>query len=151
MFRKNNKNGALKTKDSIPSIITQDLHILGNIISDGNVDFDGTLNGNIRCCSLSIRPNGKVTGEVIADHLQVYGHINGLIRAKHVQLFNGCNVEGTIMHETIAIEDGAVVDGKFKRTDRMQIDLKPSDKEGMDDANSSEPLTSMMENIRLIR
>ena len=35
-------------KEAIPTVITRDLHILGNIVSDGNIDFDGTLDGNIR-------------------------------------------------------------------------------------------------------
>ena len=37
-------------------IITKDMNILGNIVSDGNIDFNGTIQGNIRCNTLTIRP-----------------------------------------------------------------------------------------------
>lgn len=159
MFRKNSNTpgGHVKTsgsrKEPIPSIITQDVNILGNIVSDGNMDFDGTLNGNIRCSTLTIRANGFIKGEVVADHVFIYGKVKGLVRAKHVQLFSGCNVEGVIMHETISIEDGAFIDGKCKRTDKVHTaEDEEADSDGdflFDDSNGSEP--KMLENIRLIR
>jgi len=159
MFRKNNKNGSIKSaahkKEAIPSIVTQDFNILGNIVSDGNIDFDGIINGNIRCETLVIRANGQVKGEVVAENVQVYGTVKGLIRAKNIQLFADCNVEGIIMHETLSIEDGANVDGKFKRTDK----IKPEEEDTSDSdfifddgsSSSSEGSHPMMENIRLIR
>lgn len=158
MFRKNSSSqtGLAKTtgnkKEAIPSIITQDVNVLGNIVSDGNIDFDGTLNGNIRCSTLTIRDNGFVKGEVVANSVMIYGKVKGLVRAKHVQLFNGCNVEGIIMHETIAIEDGAYIDGKCKRTDKVQTE-EESDNDTdfvFDDSNTIEP-SKVLENIRLIR
>src|SRR5437868_2430633 len=103
MFLRNNGNGIAKPssrKETIPTIITHDVHILGNIVSDGNIDFDGTLNGNIRCHTLTIRAGGAIQGEVIAENVLIYGKVKGLIRAKNVQLFATCNVEGIIMHET---------------------------------------------------
>jgi cytoskeletal protein CcmA (bactofilin family) len=158
MFLKNNnKNALVKTtgnrRESIPSIITQDINVLGNIVSEGNIDFDGTLNGNIRCNTLTIRAHGVVKGEVVAENLHVYGKVKGLIRAKNVQLYASCNVEGIIMHETVSIEDGAFVDGKFKRTDKP----KPAEGEGdtenaefkFDESNTVD--SKILENIRLIR
>jgi len=155
MFRKNNQTGGTKyntpKKDTIPSIITKDFNILGNVISDGNIDFDGIINGNIRCETLVIRANGQIKGEVVANNVQVYGMVKGLIRAKNIQLFAGCNVEGIIMHETIFIEDGANVDGKFKRTDRVKPDDEASDSDFMFEETSSSDGGVMIENIRLIR
>ncbi len=160
MFRKNNNNanGMPTTaiskpsrKEVSPSIITRDVNVLGNIVSDGNIDFDGTLNGNIRCGTLTVRGNGFVKGEVVANNVIIYGKIKGLIRAKHVQLCSTCNVEGIVMHETISIEDGAFIDGKCKRTDKVQTD---EDESGSTDYNfdeSSEDEPRVLENIRLIR
>lgn len=157
MFTKNSSTAITKPsgkKDTaIPSVITQDVNLLGNIVSDGNVDFDGTLNGNIRCATLTIRTNGTVKGEVVAHNVMVYGRVKGLIRAKHVQLFSSCNVEGIIMHETVAIEDGAFIDGKFKRTDKIQSDETEEDDAhadfAFDESNTLD--TKVLENIRLIR
>lgn len=162
MFSKNNSNnnavarsGGSK-KDAIPSVMTADINILGNIISDGNVDFDGTLNGNVRCNTLTLRANGCVKGEIVANTVMIYGRVKGLIRAKNVQLFSTCNVEGIIMHETIAIEDGAFIDGKFKRTDKLKMDDEDENTSSgsvtdfvFDESNTLD--SKVLENIRLIR
>jgi cytoskeletal protein CcmA (bactofilin family) len=155
MFTKNNSTALTRSsgkKDSsIPTVITQDVNILGNIVSDGNVDFDGTLNGNIRCATLTIRNNGCIKGEVVAHNVLIYGRVKGLIRAKHVQLFSSCNVEGIIMHETVAIEDGAFIDGKFKRTDKIQSEETEDSTAdfAFDESNTLD--TKVLDNIRLIR
>lgn len=169
MFSKNSNNGNTKNSSSktptvakpigkknelIPSVITSDVNVLGNIVSDGNIDFDGTLNGNIRCSILTIRANGSIKGEVTANTVMVYGRVKGLIRAKNVQLFSTCNVEGIIMHETIAIEDGAFIDGKFKRSDKVQVDEEEEPASTSGDFNFDESNlvdSKVLENIRLIR
>lgn len=163
MFRKN-KSSSLTALTSgskqsgIPSIITKDMHLLGNIISDGIIDFSGTIDGNIRCKAITIRPEGTIKGEVTADEVAVHGKIKGLIRAKNVHFYPACNVEGIIMHEGLTIEDGAFVDGKFKRTDRPQTAAVPNFPL-LEDAEQEEPPAAeeqsktikIMDNIRLIR
>lgn len=160
MFRKNKSSSIPPSgkKDGIPSILTREMHMLGNIISDGAIDFSGTLDGNIRCKSIIIRPEGTIKGEVTADDVAVHGKVKGLIRAKNVHFYPSCNVEGIIMHEGLTIEDGAFVDGKFKRTDRPQTAAVPdfsaeSEKErfSFDEEEREESNVKIMDNIRLIR
>lgn len=112
----------VKTRETIPTIITSDVHMLGNIVSDGAVDFSGNIDGNIRCETLTLRECGIVKGEVTANNVFIQGTVKGLIRAKNVNLLASCHVEGIIIHEQLAIEDGAFVDGKFKRSDRATTD-----------------------------
>jgi cytoskeletal protein CcmA (bactofilin family) len=146
MFRRNKKlapKPAAK-KNLIPSIVTREFNIIGNIISDGSIDFDGSIEGNIRCQTFILRENGNVKGEITADEVMVYGKLSGLIRARNVQLFSGSNIEGIVMHESITIEDGAFLDGKCKRTD------KPIDSTGAAAASGSDESFKALENIRLI-
>ncbi len=126
MFRRTKDKQAAKTPTAKPvargpsslSVIAQDTHILGTIISDGNIDFDGTVDGNIRCQNLNVRKNAVIKGDVTAEILNVYGKINGLVRAKQVNLYKDCYVEGIVMHEGLVIEEGAFLDGKCKRMDK---------------------------------
>ncbi len=152
MFLRNNKPNtvgkiAAEKKDSVPSLISQDMHLLGNIVADGVVDFDGTIDGNIRCATLNVRKNGAVNGEITADDVFIYGKVKGVIRARNVYMFTGSNVEGIVMHESIAIEDGAFLDGKLKRTDKPQSD--DAESAPFEDANTAQ--IKMFDNIRLIR
>jgi cytoskeletal protein CcmA (bactofilin family) len=155
MFLKSKKPAKLaaRKKEAIPSIITRDMNVLGNIVSEGVIDIEGTIDGNIRCDSLTVRPHGFINGEIVANNVFIYGKVKGLIRAKSVHLYASCYIEGIIMHESIAIEDGAFIDGKCKRTDKIQADdgmMKRlfDTSESEDDASGE---LKILENIRLIR
>lgn len=118
---------ARKTGTGIPSIISADLKILGNVVSDGIVDLDGIVEGNVKCHTVTVRKNGHIKGDVVAEVVHVYGRIQGLIKARSVHFFKGCRAEGVIMHESITIEDGAFVDGRFKRTENLALDETAGD------------------------
>lgn len=151
MFLKNKPNGSatpnkalLTKKDTIPSIIAEDMNLLGNVISEGVLDFAGTIDGNVRCHTMTIRASGKINGEVVAENIFVYGKVKGIIRARNVCLYASCHIEGIIMHHSISIEDGAFIDGKCKRIDKQSDggsgDAYPEDMENI----------KILENIRLI-
>jgi len=149
---------SVSRKDSLPTIITKDMNILGNLISDGNIDFNGTIQGNIRCNTLTIRHDGHIIGDVTANNVLVYGKVKGLIRVKHAELYASCQVEGIIMHETLKIEDGAIIDGKFKRTDSKLPHIEDTEDNSSDGDTAfafDEPATSNslrpFDTIRLIR
>jgi len=149
----------LGKKGMTPSVIAADLNVLGNIISDGVLDIDGKIDGNVRCHTASIRPNGRVNGDISAEIVHVYGTVEGIIKAKTVLLYTSAKVVGTIMHESLSIEDGAFVDGKFKRTDKVFIDDETSASEPVFDntkiIDEDEPVdeaeVKILENLRLVR
>ena len=115
MFQKNKNKSESLSRKTPPSVISSDINLLGNIISDGLIDFDGNIHGNIHCHTLIIRQNAKINGEVKADSIQVGGKVKGTIEARNVVLQQGCEVEGTVMHEQVTIEEGAAVDGTLKK------------------------------------
>jgi cytoskeletal protein CcmA (bactofilin family) len=147
-----------------PSVIAEGMHVLGNIVSDGVLDIDGKIDGNVRGQTVTIRPNGSIRGDVTADLVHVYGEVDGLIKARTVMLYAEAHVTGTIMHEAITIEDGAFVDGKFKRTDRVIFEDEEMivrrlraptidttfDNDNHDDEPQSEAEIKILENLRLI-
>jgi len=150
LFRKTKRSSDAEIKkDALLSVLARDMHVLGTLVSDGTLDFSGTVDGNVRCHTLTIRAEGSIRGDVTADVLHVYGKINGLIRAKHVHLYENCHVEGIIMHETLTMEDGAFLDGSCKRTDKPV-----SDSDFMIDSSLDEHVETtasrMFDNIRLI-
>lgn len=147
-----------------PSVIAEGMHVLGNIVSDGVLDIDGKIDGNVRGQTVTVRPNGSIRGDVTAETVHVHGEVDGLIKAKNVMLYTDARVSGTIMHESIIVEDGAFVDGKFKRTDRVILDESedmivrrlraPIIDTTFDNDNSDEPQSEaeikILENLRLI-
>ena len=149
------------SRGRIPSVISADMNVLGNIVSEGILDIDGRIEGNVRCHTVSVRPNGRVRGDVTADTVMIHGEVHGLVKARSVLLYATARVNGTIMHESLTIEDGAFVDGKFKRTDKVfleegvpAIGYVPSLDTGfMNDNDADAPSDDEMrvlENLRLI-
>ena len=106
---------AAPQRKGIPSVISGDMHILGNLVSEGLIDVDGAIDGNVKGDQVTVRAKGKIKGDIVADIVHVYGEVYGLIRAHSVHLYSSCHVEGVIMHESLTVEDGAFIDGKFKR------------------------------------
>ncbi len=100
-----------------PSIITTDVVIEGNLLTGGELQVDGTVNGNIRARAVVIDVQGVVHGEVAAEDVFVRGRIIGPIRGVNVTIVAGGHIEGDVTNENIAIENGAYVDGKIHHSD----------------------------------
>lgn len=108
------KRSAMKSK--APSILSADLTITGSIISDGEVQLDGNVDGDVRATSLTIGEEATVKGEVVAETVVVRGRVEGSVRARQVQLAATARVEGDVIHASLAIESGAYFDGHCKRS-----------------------------------
>lgn len=100
-----------------PSIISPDLKVIGNLETEGDLQVEGTVNGDIRAHLLTIGENATITGEVVAEDVVVNGHVIGRIRGQKVRLTATGRVEGDILHKTIAIEAGAHFEGSVLRAD----------------------------------
>lgn len=112
-------NSILNT--NIPSIIAPDSSILGNIISEGALEVEGNVEGNISCHFVCIRKQGFVKGDVVANEVNIDGEVRGLVKAKVVKLSSSAKVIGIIMYESLAIDAGAFVDGQFKSAEKISI------------------------------
>jgi cytoskeletal protein CcmA (bactofilin family) len=100
-----------------PSIIGPDLTIAGNLSSEGQVQIDGRVEGDIRGTHIIIGERAHITGGIVAEEVVVRGHVMGSIRGQRVMLQAQSHVEGDIYHKALAIEQGAFFEGKSRRSD----------------------------------
>ncbi|WP_299962675.1 polymer-forming cytoskeletal protein [uncultured Roseobacter sp.] len=107
------------------SVLSADLHVTGNMKTTGDIQVEGTVEGDIRAHLLTIGETATIKGEVIADDVVVNGRIVGRVRGLKVRLTSTARVEGDIIHKTIAIESGAHFEGSVQRQDDP---LNPSSK-----------------------
>ncbi len=118
MFSKTSKGSGNKAgaeKASPPSIISTDMRIVGDLISEGEIQIDGAVDGDIRSKTLLVGETAIIKGEIAADSVNVHGTLNGQIKARSVTLFRSAHVVGDIIHEDLAIETGAFLEGHCKR------------------------------------
>ena len=97
------------------SVLSSDLHITGNLKTTGDIQVEGTVEGDIRAHLLTIGETATIKGEVTADDVVVNGRIVGRVRGLKVRLTATARVEGDIIHKTIAIESGAHFEGSVQR------------------------------------
>ena len=83
----------------------------------GDIQVEGTVEGDIRAHLLTIGESATIKGEIIADDVVVNGRIVGRVRGLKVRLTSPARVEGDIIHKTIAIESGAHFEGSVQRQD----------------------------------
>lgn len=100
-----------------PSIISSDLTIKGNLETSGDMQIEGTIEGDIRSHLLTIGQNALVRGEIVADDVVVNGRVIGRIRGQKIRLSSTARVEGDILHKNIAIESGAQFEGSVQRSE----------------------------------
>ena len=99
------------------SVLSSDLHITGNLRTTGDINVEGTVEGDIRAHLLTIGESATIKGEVVADDVVINGRIVGRVRGLKVRLTATARVEGDIIHKTIAIESGAHFEGSVQRQD----------------------------------
>jgi cytoskeletal protein CcmA (bactofilin family) len=110
------------------SNIGEDLVITGNVTSKGEIHLDGQLHGDIQCASLILGESAHLEGGVIAEDVVIRGRLKGSVRALRVTLQSKCHVEGDLIHQGLAIEQGALFEGKSRRTDNP-LSLSPATSE----------------------
>ena len=93
------------------SVIDAWLTITGNLQSEGEVQVDGKINGDIRCAHLTVGKEASIVGNITADEVVVRGKVKGVIRANRVILQDSARVESEIFHKRFSIEEGAIFDG----------------------------------------
>ena len=118
--------GGESASKMIPSIIGEGLTITGNVASKGEIQVDGEIQGDIHCGSLLLGDTAQVVGGIIAEEIIVRGRVVGSIRGVRVTLQAQSHIEGDIIHQSLAIEQGAYFEGKSRRTDNPLEEVKNS-------------------------
>ncbi|MBA4795329.1 MAG: polymer-forming cytoskeletal protein [Phenylobacterium sp.] len=97
------------------SLIAEGMCIQGNLAGEAELQIDGLVRGDIRVGKLCLGPKGRIEGSVVAVVAEIRGHVKGPLKARQVRLFGTAHIEGDIAHEQLAMETGAVFEGRSVR------------------------------------
>ena len=106
-----------KAGQGVPSLISADLTIIGNLISTGDLQIDGRIEGDVESQSLTVGETAQVKGSLKATQVRVSGQMDGVIRGQHVELTRSARVKGDVVHDDLTIEAGAQIVGEIRRSD----------------------------------
>jgi len=101
------------------SVIGTDLTILGQniaIISQNRLQIDGDVRGDVVGKQVTISSEGSVIGTVSAEKIEVHGGIKGAIRAAVVIVHPTAQVDADILHQSLSVAEGALLEGRLKKS-----------------------------------
>ncbi|MBE0456165.1 polymer-forming cytoskeletal protein [Pseudoalteromonas sp. KG3] len=111
----NSSDSQLKRTNHTPSIISEDVRLTGSLVSQGEVQLDGRIDGDVRVNHLVIGNTGCVEGSVVAESVIVKGKIIGSLNASKVVIERSAQVHGDVYQDTLSIDAGAIIEGNLKQ------------------------------------
>ena len=107
MFSSNKKDTSTSpagvAKNAAPSLLSSDLVINGNLESAGDMQVDGTVEGDIKSKKLTISASAVVRGSIEAESVVIAGSVIGQIKAI-----------ADVIQERLTIEPGAFFEGNSR-------------------------------------
>jgi len=105
------------TGDRATARLGASLHIKGEITGNEDLQIDGSVEGLVQLDErkLTVGATAKVTADVIAREVVVYGTVKGNLRAKdRIEIKKDGSVNGDLTTARIMIEDGAYFKGSIE-------------------------------------
>ena len=97
------------------SVIADDLHIKGEVITQGDIELKGSLEGEVTCRTLLIAEDARVEGKATAEKVVVRGAVDGAIHGIRVTLTSSARVKGELVCKALSVDEEAYFDGTSQR------------------------------------
>lgn len=97
------------------SVLASDLRIDGIVATEGALEVHGRIEGEVAADQLLLGEDGAITGKVRANQADLRGVLTGEIATARLTLRAAARMEADATCETLVIEAGATVEGRFSR------------------------------------
>lgn len=97
----------------LESHLSRGFTVTGRIEAEGELTILGRVRGRIDAERVVLGHGSDVEGDIVARDVCIAGRFNGRIFALNVSVEATADVEGRIFHHTIAVEQGARIDGRM--------------------------------------
>ncbi|HEY0625439.1 MAG TPA: polymer-forming cytoskeletal protein [Allosphingosinicella sp.] len=101
------------------SVIGADVVIKGDLVTAENLQVNGRIEGDIQCGVLHQGGSGTIVGNIVAEEARLAGLVDGTVSAGLLILEPSARVTGDVSYETLSIESGARVEGRFAHRDAV--------------------------------
>ncbi len=113
-----NRNKSAPSAAETTSLISLGTRIRGDIIFNGRLHVDGSIEGGLHgegdSAVLTLSNSAKVSGEISAPHVVINGNVNGDVTAtERLELASGARVEGNVYYKVMEMSAGAEINGKI--------------------------------------
>ncbi len=101
------------------TVLAADIRLSGDLGSTGTVEILGEVTGDVTAHTLIVGVEGQLKGSVSAETVEVRGHLDGRVSCVGFTLRSSAIVAAEVNYESLVIESGAQIDGKFKQAKRQ--------------------------------
>lgn len=115
-----------KALQNIGSVLGTATRVEGTLYLDETVRIDGRIDGNLEQSDgdgrwIIIGTKAEIHGDIRAQNISVAGRVIGnIVASESIELLDGCEVRGNIIHQSITIEPGASLHGQLIARDAQQ-------------------------------
>lgn len=105
----------------IGSVIGNGSNVVGDVMVSRGIKVDGHIEGNLLVEAdedtvVIIGQTGRVTGNVIAQHVIVLGTVEGSVKATDsIEMGEMSVLTGDLEYGALTFKDGAIIEGRLKR------------------------------------
>ena len=99
------------------TVISPDVTMTGELISSGDVEVKGNVEGDIQCRNLFIEFGSEVKGTVKAERIIVKGQITGSVNGVKVVLGATAKVYGDLNSTSLFVDEEALFEGSSQRVE----------------------------------
>jgi cytoskeletal protein CcmA (bactofilin family) len=103
-------------RDAGLSIIAHGMRVIGELVTEGVLKIEGTVEGTVRTPrDVLVAKGGKVEGDIHAGEAVIGGEVHGSIYAEaRVEVQQGAVVEGDISTKKLVVQEGGDVNGQIR-------------------------------------
>jgi len=122
MFNPSKKPAAIDPVSISINIISKGTEIHGDIISQGDMRIEGTVNGALSCKSrVVIGDSGEVKGNIVANDAVISGKVIGNVMVNEsLFLKSSAKIFGDLVVGKIIVENGAEFNGSCKMNSELE-------------------------------
>lgn len=98
------------------NVLASGIEITGTIKFSNDMIIDGNVNGEINSekGQVTIAENARITGDIKAGEVKLYGKVKGTITADRCELKANSVLDGDIQTNKFMVEEGASLSGRTK-------------------------------------
>ena len=108
------------------SVLASDLRINGIVATEGALELHGVLEGEVAATTILVGHEGQVTGSIRAGNAELRGKVSGEIFCDTLVIRSAATSEADATCETLVIEAGASVEGRFARPEPAEPEPAPA-------------------------
>ena len=113
----------VKSIKTMASVLSKDTTHEGTITNLSLLEIEGKFKGTINGKSVFIRKTAEIEGIINAEFLTIEGRITGEIKSKNIEILKTAVVfDSNIEYNKLCVEDGASIEGNFKKINTKIIE-----------------------------